>query len=354
LARCGATIDIDRPLADATPVERTIVAVAAALQGWEGGRGLLVLDEPTAVLPRSEVSRLHEIVAELRKAGTSVLYVSHRLDEIFDICDRVTVLRQGRRIATGDLADLHMSDLTRLMAGEHVDTSTGARRTVSSDRPIVLEAKELQGRYLRGVSFSLREGEALGVCGLPGSGAEEIPFAISARGPRIPMVPADRVREGVIGEFTVAENLTLEVLSRVSRRTALSPTLESRLVRDWMDRCDIRAEGPGALVSTLSGGNQQKVVMSRCLATGSPVLVLCEPTAGVDIAARAAIHRLIREQLESGLSVLVQSADAGDLVALCTRVIVLRDGVVTHELQGSDITEASMVRAMEGSALPCP
>jgi ribose transport system ATP-binding protein len=372
IGRFGVDLDVHRPLMHATPVERTVVAIAAALEGWEGGRGLLVLDEPTAVLPSTEVSKLLEIVREVRRSGTSVLYVSHRLDEIFDIADRVTVLRGGRRVGTHSVADLTPQALASMMVGKDVDIALRPRTTNGHRRPL-LEVRGLRAGALRGVDFDLHEGELLGVAGLPGSGRETLPYAIAgawpgrvdgrmrlpgsgdwieiAEGgaPRFPLVPATRTSEGVVAEFSVTENLTLPLLGRLRRRAALDRGRERALVDGWIDRLGIRTAGSGAAITTLSGGNQQKVVMARCLAENPAVLALCEPTAGVDVGTRVQLYDLIAEQARGGLGVLVSSSDEGDLLAMCTRVLVLRDGVIAREMTGDEITEPNLLAAMEGS-----
>jgi ribose transport system ATP-binding protein len=162
------------------------------------------------------------------------------------------------------------------------------------------------------------------------------------------LVPADRAREGVIAEFGVADNLTLPILDRLRQGIALSKSREQALVREWVDKLQIRTAGHDAPISTLSGGNQQKVVMARCLALEPAVLLLCEPTAGVDIATRIAIYELIAEQAAQGLGVIVASSDVGDLLAMCTRILVLRDGVVVRELRGNELTESILHHAIEG------
>jgi ribose transport system ATP-binding protein len=372
IGRFGVDLDVHRPLIYATPVERTVVAIAAALEGWEGGRGLLVLDEPTAVLPSTEVSKLLEIVHEVRRSGTSVLYVSHRLDEIFDIADRVTVLRGGRLVGTRSVADLTPQTLASMMVGKDVDISVRPRTTNGHRRPL-LEVRGLRAGALRGVDFDLHEGELLGVAGLPGSGRETLPYAIAGAwqgpvdgrmrlpgsrdwidiadggAPRFPLVPATRTTEGVVAEFSVKENLTLPLVGRLRRRAALDRGRERALVNDWIDRLGIRTAGSGAAITTLSGGNQQKVVMARCLAENPSVLALCEPTAGVDVGTRVQLYDLIAEQARAGLGVLVSSSDEGDLLAMCTRVLVLRDGVIAREMTGDEITEPNLLAAMEGS-----
>lgn len=372
--RFGLGIDVRRPLSTATPVQRTVVAIAAALQGWEGRRGVLVLDEPTAVLPPGEVARLFDIVREVRDAGAGVLYVSHRMDEIFALADRVTVIRGGRRIATRAVADLTPRSLAELMAGEEMETDHRPPPPAASGGP-VLEVRDLSAGPLRGVGFDLARGERLGVTGLVGSGHEIVPYAVcgahtgrvggrlrlperstrwtearDARALGLPLVPADRAGEGVIGDFSVGENLTLPLLDRLrSRSGRLRRRREAALTEDWISRVDVRTAGRGARITTLSGGNQQKVVMARCLAQRPPVLTLCEPTAGVDIATRLQLYDLIERQADEGMGVIVSSSDTQDLLALCTRVLVVRDGRIAREISGRDITESALVHAMEGT-----
>ncbi|MGX1565912.1 sugar ABC transporter ATP-binding protein [Streptomyces sp. NPDC055509] len=372
--RFGLGIDVRRPLATATPVQRTVVAIAAALQGWEGRRGVLVLDEPTAVLPPGEVARLFDIVREVRDAGAGVLYVSHRMDEIFALADRVTVIRGGRRIATRPVAELTPRTLAELMAGEEMETGHRPAPPSALADPL-LEVRELAAWPLRGVGFDLAKGERLGITGLVGSGHEIVPYAVcgahagrvsgrlrlperserwtqarDARDLGLPLVPADRPGEGVIGDFSVGENLTLPLLDRLrSRSGRLRRRRESALAEDWIRRVGVRTAGRGAGITTLSGGNQQKVVMARCLAQRPPVLVLCEPTAGVDIATRLQLYDLIERQAEEGMGVIVSSSDTQDLLALCTRVLVVRDGRIAREISGRDITEPALVHAMEGT-----
>jgi ABC-type sugar transport system ATPase subunit len=324
------------------------------------------------VLPPHEVEQLFELIGEVRRTGASVLYVSHRLDEIFRLADRVTVLRGGCKVTTDDVAGLTPRKLATLMVGEDVDPDFRAEIEPAHDAPIALEAKDLFSRYLNGVSFSLRKGEVLGIAGLPGSGSEQLPYALAGAlgheaggsikladrddwvelGSKellgIPLVPADRAREAVVAEMGVGENLTLPILDRLSKGVALSRSREQELVTNWFDKLEIRAAGHGAPISTLSGGNQQKVVMARCLALEPSVLLLCEPTAGVDIATRIALYKLIAAQAERGLGVIVSSSDVGDLLAMCTRVLVLRDGNVACELPGEGLNETILHHAIEG------
>ncbi|MPY61232.1 sugar ABC transporter ATP-binding protein [Streptomyces spongiae] len=375
--RFGLGIDVRRPLATATPVQRTVVAIAAALQGWEGRRGVLVLDEPTAVLPPGEVARLFDIVREVRDAGAGVLYVSHRMDEIFALADRVTVIRGGRRIATRPVTELTPRSLAELMAGEEMETDHRPPPPSGPADP-VLEVRDLWAGPLRGVGFDLAKGERLGITGLVGSGHEIVPYAVcgahtgrvsgrvrlperseqwtearDADGLGLPLVPADRASEGVIGDFSAGENLTLPLLDRLRARSGrLRRRRESDLAEDWIRQVGVHTAGrrpAGARITTLSGGNQQKVVMARCLAQRPPVLALCEPTAGVDITTRLQLYDLIERQAAEGMGVIVSSSDTQDLLALCTRVLVVREGRIAREISGRDITEPALVHAMEGT-----
>ncbi|MDX6232059.1 MAG: ribose transport system ATP-binding protein [Nocardioidaceae bacterium] len=373
LAAFDVDLDIHRPLAAATPVERTVVAIAAALQGWDGD-GVLVLDEPTAVLPHDEVQRLFDVVTQVRKRGTSVLYVSHRMDEIFTLADRVTVLRGGRRVGTYDIDGLDSRALATLMVGNDVDPDFRADVVARTDTAVTLEARDVRGKWLRGVNLEARAGEILGIAGLAGAGTLELPYVLAGQGGPlaggevrlpgrsdewhdvrdagrlgIPLVPSDRQTEGVIAEFTVGENLSLSSLRSLGRKGHLSAGQERGLVQQWSDRLDVVAAGPAAPISTLSGGNQQKVVLARCLAISPDVLVLCEPTAGVDIGTRVAIYQIIADLAAAGLTVIVASSDEGDLLALSTRILVLRHGVVAQELATDGLTKNELIRAIEGA-----
>ena len=374
LAAFDVDLDIHRPLAAATPVQRTVVAIAAALQGWEGG-GVLVLDEPTAVLPHEEVERLFEVVAEVRRRGMSVLYVSHRMDEIFEIADRVTVLRGGRRVGTYDVSTLDSRTLAGTMVGDDIDPDFRASVVDQVDQPVTLQARGIHGKWLRGVDLEARAGEILGIAGLAGAGALELPYVLAGKSdahaqgrdpapqpsPRtgttsraptrleIPLVPADRQTEAVVAEFSVGENISLSALRALGRRGRLRAKDEAALVESWSTRLGVLSAGPSAPISTLSGGNQQKVILARCLAVGPRVLVMCEPTAGVDIGTRVSIYQIIADLAATGLTVIVASSDEGDLLALCTRVLVLRDGVVAEELPAAGLTKNVLIRAIEGA-----
>jgi ribose transport system ATP-binding protein len=315
------------------------------------------------------VDRLLSTVEQLRLRGTSVLYVSHRLDEVFRIADSVTVLRGGHVVASRPVTGLTTQSLAQLMVGSEVDAVYRAGLDQPADAPIALRARAIAGHFLRGVDIELREGEILGLAGLPGSGNSELGYALAGTGARvtgevaladdpwmpirkaasfdIPIVPAERAREAVVGEFGVRENLSLSVLDRFRRLGWLRRSAERALVGEWLQRTQIKAESPEAPISSLSGGNQQKVVIARCLARDPRILILCEPTAGVDVGTRQAIYEFIASRARAGLAVVVTSTDLGDLLAICTRVLVLVDGEISQELTGQHISEGALLHALE-------
>jgi ribose transport system ATP-binding protein len=370
LAPFGVEIDVTLPLGQATPLQRSVVAIATALEDWSGGHGVLVLDEPTAALPPHEVATLFEIVRGVRSRGASVIYVSHRMDEIFELADTVSVLRGGAIVATRAIAETTPDELATLMVGTSVERVSPPRRRIDEQAALALEVRNLRSKYLRGVDLVLRRGEVVGLAGLQGSGRDDFPYVVAGmseqqagqlrldgegpwapvgkRGLQLPIVPADRLREALVADFDSGENLTISNLSALRRGPLLEHRREGALVRDWIDRLSVVPDDPRAAVLTLSGGNQQKLVIGRVLAEEPRLVVLCDPTAGVDIATRQAIYRLIEREVAGGLSVIVSSADVEDLVSLCTRVLVLRDGVVERELRGAEITEGTITHAMEG------
>jgi ribose transport system ATP-binding protein len=376
LDQFGVRVSIDAPLALASPVERTAVAIVRALAGGVPGRGLLILDEPTAALPHREVDQLYTLVRDVKATGVSVILISHRLDEVVAIADTVSVMRAGKIIGGGPVAEMNVSTMAGMIAGgNHLVAGVPDRADDEpvSDRPVVLRGRQISGRHLRGVDLELREGEIVGVAGLLGSGREELPYAVAgaagievdaewevggetfdemtlerAAGLGIALVPAQRARESVIAPFSVSENLSLPGLGRLRRGPLLSPGRERGFVREWLTAMTVRATAERSPITVLSGGNQQKVVLARWLAMNPKLLVLSEPTAGVDVGARTTLYTLIRERAADGLTVLVASSDALDLVHMCDRVLVMRNGVAAAELRGARITEAEIVETMEG------
>ena len=363
--------DVTRPLAEASPVERTCVAIARAMWDWDEGPRVLVLDEPTASLPSREVSRLFDVIRDVRAAGHAVVYVSHRMEEIFALGDDVLVLRAGRVVGSGPVSGYTPEQLTNLIAGHHLETHGHAVTERSPD--VVLSVRGLRGRFLDGVDVELRRGEVLGIAGLLGSGRDELPYALAGavetandggwwiEGQQVPapttatagelgigFVPAERAREGLIAEFTVRENLTLGALPDAAPRPVHpEPVGAARGARLAGRARHPRSGRRSARCPTLSGGNQQRVLFGRCLHTEPKVLVLAEPTAGVDVGAREALYELLRGRARQGLSIVLASSDTEDLLSMCDRVLVLRRGRVAEELIGTAIDAERIVSVME-------
>lgn len=366
----GARIDLDAPMANATAIDRTMVAIAIALQGWRPETGILVLDEPTASLPHHEVQRLFAVIDSLRDRGAGILYVSHRLDEVFQLADRVTVFRNGRLIETVAAAKITKRDLVAAMVGT-LSSDEAARSGSSAKTKCALELRNAAGFRLRDASFELRSGEMLGIVGLPGSGSDELPRLITDRsrqatggwirmgdqawkplrriGSRdVALVPPDRANEGIIPSMSVLENLMIMESGDLSIGPWLVRRRAQRFTAEWIKKLGIVTPGGDTRIENLSGGNQQKVVIGRALSRNPSVLVLCEPTAGVDVGARRSIYSLIKDQVQGGLAAIVSSSDLEDIVALCDRVIVLRKGRISARLTATEVTEKRLVEAMEG------
>jgi ribose transport system ATP-binding protein len=369
-ARYGLELDPRLRVADLEPVERALLAIVRAAEEMRASGGLLVLDEPTAFLPRTETEQLLSLVRELAASGDSVLFVSHDLEEVESVTDRVTVLRDGRSVNTVSTREVATQDLVELIVGRRLGTRRPARREPLGEQATVSVA-ELSGESVRGVSFDFRQGEVLGLTGLAGSGFEEVlPLlcgARSASGGRlvlagrshdvtkltpdsalrggIALLPGDRHRDGGVGSLSVADNVTLPVVDRYAARGRLRRT---RLLRDagaLLAKFDVRPRDPKLPYEALSGGNQQKALIAKWLSTTPRLLLLDEPTRGVDVGARLQIFALIREAAAAGASVLCASSDYEQLSEICDRVLVFSGGTVVSRLAGDDLAKERIAEA---------
>jgi ribose transport system ATP-binding protein len=364
----GHDIDLRTPVRMLSAVERSAVAIARAMRPSAVPIAVMVLDEPTATMPAHDVDMLYDLVRRVRGGGASVLYVSHHLDEVFALADRVSVLRDGRLIATMPVADTTPRELADLMAGSHVDV--GQRASREPGGPVV-ELRGVSSRVLRDLDLTVHAGEIVGLAGVDGSGRDEVSAAIFGGAPRtgvvqvgqreippdrpdiavasgIGFVPADRAAHGLIMEMSVRENMTLPRLRDFLGTLVLRSGRERSDVLEWGSRLGLAAPGTEVSVTALSGGNQQKVVLGKWLRMDPKVLLLDEPTQGVDVAAKAEVHRLIDQAADQGAAVLVASSDETELVRLCSRVVVLNRGRACAELTGADITRATITRASLG------
>jgi ribose transport system ATP-binding protein len=386
LAGLGLDIDPRATLGALNTARQQMVAIA---RGVSLGAKVLVLDEPTSSLSPREVTILYDLVRRLKAQGTAIVYISHRFDELYAICDRVTVLRDGKLVSTHELASLERLDLVCLMLGKSRDalragtTAFGEQRR---DRPAggggarrepVLRAEGLaRGTRLRGVSLEVAPGEIVCVAGLLGSGRTETARAVfgaapseqgavfvggSRLDPRSPddaiaagigFVSEDRKAEGIIPELSIRENLTLAALPMLTRFGIVSRTKQREIVDRFMQRLGIKATSADQRIRELSGGNQQKVLLARWLCTEPKLLILDEPTRGIDIGAKAEIQALVNELAASGLGVLMISSELEELVEGSTRVVVLRDGRDVAVLEGAKISQQGIIQAMAEEPAP--
>jgi ribose transport system ATP-binding protein len=371
----GVPLDVDRKVATLSVGQKQVVEIA---KGLGADAKIFVLDEPTAPLTPVEVERLYAVVRRLKQRGVAVLYISHRLQEVFDLCETVTVLRDGVAVHEGPVAGLTRRDLVRFMAGRDLGLADESApphlpgRTLGAVRLRVrgLSAKEPGRTALEGVDLDVRAGEVVGLAGLVGAGRSETLRALFGAGarsagtievdgrrvaPRSPadaiaagvgLVPEDRKSEGAILRRSVRENATLAVLGRESSFGVLRPRRLQALAEGLARRLRIKARSVEDPVGALSGGNQQKVVLARWLAARCPVLLLDEPTRGIDVAARQEIYQVLRELSRDGHALLVASSSLPELLALSDRLVVFRDGRVVGEFTAAEATpEAVLQRA---------
>ena len=364
LARVGAGIDPNRIMRRLSIAEMQLVEIAKAL----GNRSkLIIMDEPTSALADKEVAHLLELVADLRREGVSVIYISHRMDEIARVPDRITVLRDGRVVGTHDAGSISEAALVAEMVGRELSATFPQIPAARPDAPVVLEVTGLGG-----ASFRLRRGEILGIAGLMGAGRTELVSAIAGLQPvregeirvndrplkikspadaianGIAMVTEDRKHSGIVPEMPVAQNITLASLEKMCAGPFVRSQTESTAVAAEMARLSIKAASPAQRISRLSGGNQQKALIARALLTDPDVLILDEPTRGIDVGAKAEIYSIIAGLAASGKAIIMVSSELPEIMALSSRILVMREGRVCAELN----TSATTAREVLACAMP--
>lgn len=369
LSEVGAVIDVDARLGSLSIAAEQLVQIAGAVGG---GARVIVMDEPTSSLALSETERLFGLIGRLKERGVTILYVSHRLEEIFRICDRITVLRDGRHIITADRADLTMDQVVRQMIGRsveqyfpgHLDTSPGAEK-------LRVEGLCSPGRF-ENVSFSVHTGEVVGLAGLVGAGRSEVARAIfgldpaatggvyvngapvAVHSPNVAMkkgigyLPEDRKTQGLVLSLGGRANLTLPMLDRLSRAGFVRTGRERSLTQGFFDRLRVRARDMDDPVWSLSGGNQQKIAIARWLARQCDILIMDEPTRGVDIGAKAEIHALIDSLARDGAAIVLISSELPEVLNLSTRIVVLREGRCAGMLERAEANPEKLMRMMAG------
>ncbi|MDP8997250.1 MAG: sugar ABC transporter ATP-binding protein [Pseudomonadota bacterium] len=372
IARFGMDIDVRKPLLAFNTATQQMVAIARAI-GFKAK--LVIMDEPTSSLDEREVAVLFDVIRQLKQSGVSVIFVSHKLDELYAVCDRVTIMRDGRTIKTADMKSISKLELVASMLGRDIAqvskhaTAFGERKGQIGD--VLLEADHLNaGHKVQDVSLSIRRGEIVGLAGLLGAGRTETarlifgadrlskgslkldakPFSpaepIDAINRGIGFSSEDRKLEGVIPEMSVAENLTLALMPQLTKLGVVNEDEQKVVVEKFIARLGVKCSGPGQRIRELSGGNQQKVLLARWLAMNPKLLVLDEPTRGIDVGAKGEIQQLIKEFADQGLGVLMISSELEEVIEGADRVFVLRDGHNVAEFAGKQISEAAVMSAM--------
>jgi ABC-type sugar transport system ATPase subunit len=364
LAQVGLNLDCATWVSALSIAQQQLLAIARALSM---NCRILFMDEPTSALSEGAAERLFEVIARLKTKGVAIVYVSHKMDEIFRLCDRVTVLRDGKTIGTRVTAQTDRAELIRMMVGRDLDSAARARKSVG--QTVALAVENLTTRKLKNVSFELRQGEVLGIAGLVGAGRSELGAALfgldiiqhgrillkgqefrpanpaEAQRQGVGLVPEDRKLQGLMLQMSVKENATLSVLQRVSRWGFLRAAQESNLFAPAAQRLRLKAASPDLAAGALSGGNQQKALLARAIFADPEILFLDDPARGIDVAAKEDIYRLIQELTASGKSILLASSELPELMRCADRILVLKEGRVTGLFKTEGVTQETIMAA---------
>ena len=364
-ARLGHRIDPDRPARGLSIADQQMVEIAKALSF---DARVLIMDEPTAALSGVEVDRLFAVARSLRNAGAAVLFISHRFDEVFDLCERVTVLRDGQYVSTDRVADVNVDDLVRRMVGRDVSSLYPKGDSDTGDVVLRVEGLTRQGVFAD-VGFVVRSGEIVALAGLVGAGRSEVVRAVfgvdrydagtvHVDGTRLPparpraamdaglaLVPEDRRQQGLVMAMSVARNTTLTRRWALSRFGLMNRSAERRAAKEATERFKVKAGDLDDPVSTLSGGNQQKVVLAKWLSTRPRVLIVDEPTRGIDVGTKADVHQLLSDLAADGLAVLMVSSELPEVLGMADRVLVMHEGRLVADIPADRASEESVMFA---------
>ncbi len=371
-SQLGVKLDPDRPTRGLSIADQQIVEIAKAISL---DARVLIMDEPTAALSGVEVDRLFKVARSLRDEGRAILFISHRFDEVFELCDTVTVMRDGEYIATSAIADTTVAQLVRQMVGRDISTLYPKEVAEIGDDVLVVSKLNEPGRF-HDVSFTVRAGEIVALAGLVGAGRSEIAQAIfgvdsyesgsvtvngtqlrkhdpvAAMRLGLALVPEDRRKQGVILESSVARNITLAIRQSLRKYGLLRAQTENAAASEWASRLEVKTSALDATAGTLSGGNQQKVVLAKWLATNPSVLIVDEPTRGIDVGTKSEVHRALSRLAGNGLAVLMISSELPEVLGMADRVLVVHEGRITAELDRAEATaETVMYAATHRSAV---
>jgi ribose transport system ATP-binding protein len=379
----GLSFDLDRRVEELRPTDRALLAIARAVahiralsaEDLAETGGLLVLDEPTVYLPEHDRQLLFDVMQSVARSSVAIIFVSHDVDEVLAVTDRVTVMRDGQVVGTVRSRGSDANQLVEMILGRKLAGSSVAPPGTAGRPTGAFHVRDLTGQGSRGLSLEVARGEIVGLTGLPGAGFDDVPYLLFGAAPcesgllevdgssislptitpaqavelGMALIPADRPRAGAVGSLTVADNVSLQVLRSYQRGAFLSRTKVMRAATEIAAEFDVRPREPRLSYSSLSGGNQQKVLLAKWFQLKPALLLLHEPTQGVDVGARQEIHALLKQAAIDGAAILCASSDHEQLAALCHRVVVIRGGRVVAQLQGEAVTQHAITDACYSS-----
>lgn len=365
----GSSIDEDAPISSLSVASKQMVEIAKAISR---NARVVIMDEPTAVLSREETRVLFDQVRKLRAKGTAFIFVSHKLDEVMELTDRVTVLRDGQWVKTAPTSVLDGESIAQLMVGRELSSLYPSKHEPDFDEAVVLSARSISTSFVKNASFDIRRGEIIGFSGLIGSGRTELMEAIVGLRPRLSgdvivngvSLPAgdvhaanraglaymtkDRKHKGLLLDASMTENLTLQSLSLHSRRGYLDPSSEAKALERACRRFDIRVRDRNIAVGRMSGGNQQKLMLAKVMETEPQIIIIDEPTRGIDVGTKQQIYHFASALAREGRAIIIVSSEMPELIGLCTRAVVMREGRIAGILEGDEINEQEIMRYAAG------
>ena len=365
IQKINFNVDLDARVEQLPVADKQLIAISRALVH---DAKFIIMDEPTTALTSKEVNRLFDIIAELKSKGITILFVSHKLDEVFEISDSITVLRSGENVISCPASEMTEDKFTYYMTGRHFENeSSTLPKEISKE--VILEAQNLSAKGFEDVSFQLHKGEILGVTGQLGSGRTELSLSLfglnrpvsgkiimegqavslnsvqEAQKLKIALVPEDRLTEGLFIPQSITDNITVTRLNSLSNMGILNKGRLMNEASTWVEKLEIATQNPTNAAGTLSGGNQQKVVLAKWLSDNPKILILNGPTVGVDIGAKYDIHKLLKQLAMQGMSIIVVSDDTAEVVSLCDRAIVMQGGKMTGALEKEDLNTVNLNKA---------
>ena len=360
----GVDINPNATIGELSVAKKQVVEICKALQR---NLTLLILDEPSAALTETEVGIMFGLIKKMQEKDITVIYISHRIEEIFKIADRVTVLRDGKTIITDDVNNLDRASLIKHMTGRQIVDIYPPKSKTTGD--IILEVKNLNSKAhkLSNINFSTRKGEVLGITGLVGAGRTELMRAVFGadnydsgeifiKGNKLEagsivkmiklkmgLVPEERKVEGIIPDFTVSNNITLVGINKIIKNTFLNKKLEDKAANEYINLLRIMTPGPNTIITSLSGGNQQKCIISKWLYIDSDILIFDEPTRGIDVGAKQEIYKIIASLAEQGKAIIIVSSELPEVLGICNRILVMCEGRITAELDGDKADQETIL-----------